>query len=197
MTDLPDADEVFDTYFLRWYSAEDLARRQYSATRPDVEGWGAPGSSAHDLSPLDAEGRQLAADQIQAIRSAAATDWPALLQVSGTVSLGWIDEFDRYYDRERVQRTIAASDPTDFGSDLVVICCEFGAMLGHVLKQSTPQLDWLYDWPYWESALYDSKHGMRINVFHWAIKKFSDYGVDDGFRAKLLQCQALVRQGWV
>jgi len=127
---------------------------------------------------------------------AATDDWPNVVRVSGSPSMEWIDAFDRHYDRKRVAAVIAASNPADFDNELVILSCEFGAMLGKVLSDEAAELEWLYDWPYWESALYDPKHGMRINVFHWAIKKFSDYGVDDGFRAKVLQCRDLVRKGW-
>ena len=51
------------------------------------------------------------------------------------------------------------------------------------------------DYPYWESALYDQRSGTRINVFHLAIKKFSEYGVDAGFQAKAKMCIEMVRDG--
>jgi hypothetical protein len=95
-----------------------------------------------------------------------------------------------------VAEVLEAADPEDFSNDLLVLCCEFGAVLGAALRQDAPQLEWVYDWPYWESGLLDPAHGYRINVFHWAIKKFSDYGVDDGFAAKVEMCVKLMKTGW-
>ena len=88
------------------------------------------------------------------------------------------------------------SNPADRGNELVVTICEFGAVLGHVMGKEEPSLEWLPDWPYWESGLLDVPSGNRINVFHWAIKRFSDYGLHDGYGAKLAKCLALVRDGW-
>lgn len=83
---------------------------------------------------------------------------------------------------------IARSHPEDFGGDYVVLCCEFGAVLGHVMRARQPRLFWYLDWPYWESMLLDPQTGTVIPVFHWAIKKMSDYGVDDGFVPKIERC---------
>jgi hypothetical protein len=57
-------------------------------------------------------------------------------------------------------------------------------------------LEWMPDWPYWESALLDVSSGQRINVFHWAIKRFSDHGIEDGYAGKIERCLELVRNGW-
>ena len=64
------------------------------------------------------------------------------------------------------------------------------------MREAEPQLEWLADWPYWESALLDVPSGYRINVFHWAIKRFSEYGLEDGYRAKVAKCLEMVRDGW-
>ena len=36
--------------------------------------------------------------------------------------------------------------------------------------------------------MFDPKTGTVIAVFHWAIKKLSEYGVDDGYAAKTKAC---------
>ena len=195
-TSLPDADEIFLRFFAPWYAAVDLSRRKVSATRPDVQSWAKAGVLAVEASPLMPEAQHEAAEMVDAMLHAATSDWPESIGVSGTPSSGWIDTFDNHYDRRRVTEVVASAAPAEFDNELVVLCCEFGTVLGEVLRTEAPTLEWLYDWPYWESSLYDPDHGMRINVFHWAIKKFSDYGVDDGFRAKVLQVRDLVRRGW-
>ncbi len=94
ISELPDCDSVFMSFFDRWYTPEDRKRKGYPATRPDV---------------INADG-----------------------------------------------------------------------------------LMWLYDWPYWESSIYDPQTGQLFPVFHWAIKKFSCYGINDGFKDKLLMCSQMI-----
>jgi hypothetical protein len=127
---------------------------------------------------------------------AARGDWPGYLPVAGEPSLAWIEAFDDYWTATRVHALLGRSDPTNFANDLLVTSCEFGAVLGHVLREAVPRLDWLPDWPYWESGLLDVASGYRINVFHWAIKRFSEYGLEDGYGAKVGKCIELVRDGW-
>lgn len=196
MTQLPDADDVFLRYFARWYESDELARRGYEATRPDLEQCYPRGISGREASPLTPEGQADVADRIRSMLDAAAGDWPDMLGVSGRPGPEWVETFDAFYDRVRVAEVLDASDPADFGNELLVLCCEFGAVLGAVLQTEAPQLEWVYDWPYWESGLVDPAHGYRISVFHWAVKKFSDYGVEDGFAAKVKQCARLVETGW-
>jgi hypothetical protein len=54
------------------------------------------------------------------------------------------------------------------------------------MRHSLPGLEWLGSAPYWESSLWYAPTGASIHPFHWAIKKMSSYGVDDGLRFKLL-----------
>jgi hypothetical protein len=196
MRALPDADAVFHRYFAPWYEPDDLARRGHAATRPDAE-WREPsGVRAAALSPLDPDGQREVAERIDAMVDAARGDWAGIPGADGPSGPAWVDAFDRYYDRERVGEVLDDSDPADFSNELVVLCCELGAVLGEVLRRQWPRLEWLYDWPYWESALHDPVHGSRLNVFHWAIRKFSDGGADEGVAARLRQCRTLVAHGW-
>ncbi len=43
-------------------------------------------------------------------------------------------------------------------------------------------------WPYGESRLPYVPCGAEVAVFHGAIKKMSEYGVDDGFADKVQAC---------
>jgi len=64
-----------------------------------------------------------------------------------------------------------------------VTVCEFGVLLGQLFRQ-LDGYDWLYSHPYHHSIIVHKDTGFAITVFDWAIKKFSEYGVDDGFVAK-------------
>ena len=110
------------------------------------------------------------------------------MAVSGEIDQDWVAAFDQHYTRVRIRETIERSDPRDYGNDYLVTCCEFGAVLGRVLMSLEPRLLWRLDWPYWDSTLLDPKTGTAISVFHWAIKKLSAYGVDDGYAAKVNAC---------
>jgi len=194
--DLPHCDALFLRYFDPWYDERDRKRRGYEATRPDVEQLNvAVDLSASDVSPLSAKSQQDAAQRIQDMFEAASEDWTGLLGVKGAPSIAWIAEFDRHYTRPRIQQIVKRSNPEQYDNDYFVLCCELGAVLGTVLQAIEPRLSWLYDWPYWESALYDRQTRSRINVFHWAVKKMSEYGVDDGLTEKLEACRKLLREG--
>jgi hypothetical protein len=194
--DLPHCDTLFLGYFDPWYDERDRKRRGYEATRPDVEQLNvAVDLSASDVSPLSAESQQDAAQRIQDMFEAASEDWTGLLGVKGAPSIAWIAEFDRHYTRPRIQQIVKRSNPKQYDNDYFVLCCELGAVLGTVLQAIEPRLSWLYDWPYWESALYDRQTRSRINVFNWAVKKMSEYGVDDGLTEKLEACRKLLREG--
>jgi hypothetical protein len=192
---LPDCDAVFDKYFARWYDEDDRRSRVYTATRPDVEAFTKRGTPAALASRLTEDGQRQAKAQIDAMARAAESDWPDLSAAKRT-SVAWVEAFDDYWTRDRVRDLLDRADPGEDSNDVLVICCEFGAVLGDVMRHELQHLEWLCDRPYWESALLDVPSGYRINVFHWAIKKFSEYGIDDGYGAKVRACLDLVRRGW-
>ncbi|HYG62798.1 MAG TPA: hypothetical protein VEL74_09475 [Thermoanaerobaculia bacterium] len=192
---LPGSEEIFETYFASWLAAEDLHRHDEEGMRPDVEDGLTSGLPARELSPLTDKGRTIIDEQIRGMVAAAAEDWQGLLSTAGDPSLEWIDAFDRRFGRAEVADIIADADPADDSSDLVVLACELGAVLGEVLRREAPGLEWLHDSPAWTSALYDPRQGRRFNVFHWGIRKFSEDGVDDPLRSKVLRCVGLVRYG--
>jgi hypothetical protein len=193
---LPDADALFLQYFDRWYPRAAKERRIHPATRPEMEAFPELiGRSATELCTLKTDAAQIELAQVDRMVSAASKDWPLYLAVTMPVDLRWVEAFDAYYNEERVKALLDSSPANQFGNNYVAIACEFGAVLGHVLKQSVPRLEWAVNEPYWESALLDPKTGNLIPVFHWAIKKLSRYGIDDGFAAKLRACTVVLERG--
>lgn len=91
---------------------------------------------------------------------------------------------DKFYDRQKIAEIIKLSDPKDFSNLYLVSVCEFGATLGQLFN-NLDGFGWLYSYPYFHSIIVHQETGFGITVFDWAIKKFSEYGVDDGFVAKL------------
>jgi hypothetical protein len=123
--------------------------------------------------------------QIETMTRAAASDFARALNLHGEMDLTWIRAVDAHYDTARIAELIETSDPEDFSNPYLVTCCEFGALLGNVMKALQPRLFWCPDWPYWESSLIDPVSGNCIPVFHWAVKKMSADGWDDGFAEKV------------
>jgi hypothetical protein len=146
------------------------------------------GKNSANSSPLPTSKQSDSSERIATMLTAARSDWSRYLHLTGDPDLRWIETFDEYYDRDHIEKIISKSDPREFSNDYVVICCEFGAVLAHVMISLQPRLEWCYEWPYWESAIFDPQNGFIIPPFHWAIKKMSEYGVDDGFAAKIEMC---------
>jgi hypothetical protein len=194
MTDLPDADTLFLRFFERWYDEEDRRRRRYRATKPDVERFPVPLGAHLVEGSLPPEDRARVAEQIAEMRAAVEGDWPELLGVGGRLSAEWIDAFDRAYDGIEVAEVLAEADETDFGNECVVLVCELGVATGEVLRQRLPELVWVHEWPYWESALLDPQSGVKANVFYWAMRKFSDEGVDEGYASKIDALVSAIRR---
>ena len=94
-----------------------------------------------------------------------------------------LDTVDKYYDRVKIAELIKKSDPKDFSNLYLVTVCEFGVLLGQLFRQQNGY-DWLYSHPYYHSIIVHKDTGFGITVFDWAVKKFSEYGVDDGYLAK-------------
>lgn len=186
---LPHCDALFAAFLDPWYSPSDRKRRHFEATRPDILTSDAYANvPLSELAILGEEGVRDASARIERMLEACRVDWPTYLKVSGDIDEHWIQAFDEHYDRRRVAAVIERSDPNDFSNDYLILICEFGAALGHVLCAKERRLGWVYDWPYWESSLVDTSTGSVIPPFHWAVKKFSEYGLKDDFTAKLDMC---------
>lgn len=192
---LPHCDTLFIKFLDPWYSADDRKRKQFEATRPDVlTSHDYVGVPVSELCVLNAEGAGEARARIDRMLTACRGDWPRYLDVKGDIDERWIAAFDEYYGRTRITEVIERSDPKDFSNDYLILVCEFGAALGCVFRRKQPALTWLHDWPYWESSLIDPRSGTIIPPFHWAVKKFSEYGVDDGFAEKIEMCLHLLEE---
>jgi hypothetical protein len=185
---LPDVNELYSTFFDRWYGEEDRKRKGFEFARPDMMKCYRAGLMTSKISCLTEEFQGEAIARVQRMVGSAKTDWARYLAVNGEIDEQWVLAADKHYDRKAIRQLIKISDPSDFSNDLVVTVCQFGAVLGEVLRQIKPRLLWLPEWPYWETSLYDPISGNVIPTFHWAMKKFSSYGVDDGFVEKLHCC---------
>lgn len=179
---LPHCDELFAKYFSPWYDEEDRPKM----VRPDM----------YQIAAF--EGQPLNLDQIQylspeylkevkafmneTMTQAALEDFSFILKTAA-LDLHTLDALDKYYDRTKIFELLAESDPKDFSNPYLVTVCEFGILLGQLFRQMEGY-DWLYSEPYYHSVIVHKDSGFAITVFDWAVKKFSEYGVYDGFVAK-------------
>ena len=179
---LPHCDTLFEKFFSPWYDEEDRPKM----TRPDMFQ-----IAAYEGQPLDLNEIQYLSDDYLSkltehinvtMVDAALSDFQPIIKAD-KLDLNVLDAVDKYYDRAKIAELIKGSDPTDFSNPYVVTVCEFGVMLGHLFKQ-IDGFDWLYSHPYFHSIIVHKDTGFGITVFDWAIKKFSEYGVDDGFASK-------------
>jgi len=193
---LGDADEMYHRYFDRWYDEVARKLKGFGATRPDL--LRIPdyvGRSVDELCPIPPDAAAEVLTQVETMQKAAAVDWAQYLSVDEPIDLDWIEKFDAHYDQARIEELLRESDPADFSNTYIVTVCEFGAALGLVMKGLLPRLAWLPSWPYWETSIFDPDRGAVIPVFHWAIKKFSTYGIDDGFAEKVQVCIQILEDG--
>lgn len=191
---LPHCDTLFEKFFSPWYDEEDRPKM----TRPDMFQ-----IAAYEGQPLNLDEIQyLSDDYVKELTEhinvtmvdAALNDFQHIIK-SDKLDMYVLDAVDKYYDRTKIAELIKESDPTDFSNSYVVTVCEFGVMLGHLFRQ-IDGFDWLYSHPYFHSMIVHKDTGFGITVFDWAIKKFSEYGVDDGFVEKFNAALAGVKGEW-
>lgn len=191
---LPHCDTLFEKFFSPWYDEEDRPKM----TRPDMFQ-----IAAYEGQPLNLDEIQyLSDDYVKELTEhinvtmvdAALNDFQHIIK-SDKLDMNVLDAVDKYYDRTKIAELIKESDPTDFSNSYVVTVCEFGVMLGHLFRQ-IDGFDWLYSHPYFHSMIVHKDTGFGITVFDWAIKKFSEYGVDDGLVEKFNAALAGVKGEW-
>lgn len=178
---LPHCDKLFREYLSPWYPVDNKPEM----TRPDmyiIAGYEGQPLDLDELQYLPDEMLQEVKESIAIITDAAFHDYQSITEAD-SLSLAVLDEVDRYYDRATVAQLIKDSNPEDYSNPYLVSVCEFGATLGYLFNQSS-EFGWLYSYPYFHSIIVHKETGFGITVFDWAVKKFSEYGIEDGFVAK-------------
>ena len=179
---IPHCNELYVKYFTPWYPEKERS----NMPRPDM----------YEIAAY--EGRPLNLDEIQYLNpeylqqvkemievtmpEASLKDFQNIIK-SDSLNLELLEAVDKFYDRKKINDLIKESDPKDISNLYLVSVCEFGTLLGYLFNQQN-EFGWLYSHPYFNSTIVHKETGIGIPVFDWAIKKFSEYGVDDGFVAK-------------
>lgn len=179
---LPNCDTLFKKYLDHWYPENE--RR--GMTRPDIYT-----IAAFKGVPLQVNRIQYLPPDIllhnqkmvDSMIVSAKNDFQDIVAFND-FSIEIIDKIDKHFDKKKVIELIKKSDPKDFSNQYLVTVCEFGSMLGEMFTRQ-PDFKWLYSYPYFNSIIVHQSTGTGVTVYDWAIKKFSSYGIDDGFAAKL------------
>jgi hypothetical protein len=191
---LPHCDTLFEKFLSPWYEEEDRPRM----TRPDmfqIAAYEGQPLNLDDIQYLENEYLEHQKRHLNETMVQAALDDFRHITKSDQLDLDALDAMDKYYDRARIADLIKESDPANFSNSYLVTVCEFGTMLGHLFKQ-IDGFDWLYSHPYFHSMIVHKGTGFGITVFDWAVKKFSEYGVDDGYVEKFKAALAGVNGEW-
>jgi hypothetical protein len=179
---LPHCDTLFVKFLSPWYAEDDRP----ATTRPDmfqIEAYNGETLNLDEIQYIDDEYLEYQRKHLNETMVHAVLEDFKHITNSDQITLDALDAVDKYYDRTKIASLIKESDPTDFSNPYLVTVCEFGTMLGYLFKQ-VEGFDWLYSHPYFHSIIVHKDTGFGITVFDWAVKKFSEYGVDDGFAAK-------------
>ncbi len=188
---LPHCDALFKKFFTPWYETDDPP----TTTRPDmyvINGFDGKPIDFDKIQYLPEDLLEYNKKQLKTMADAALSDYQDII-ISNKLDIQVLDAVDKYYDREKITEIISRSDPKDFSNDYLIEVCEFGAMLGYLFCQ-IDGYGWLYSHPYFHSIIVHKETGFGITVFDWAVKKFSEYGVDDGFAAKFKMALETVKQ---
>jgi hypothetical protein len=188
LPELLNPDDLFITYFGPWYGDSLPPDAQLQAL-PDVEQIELPeGVHISTLQPLPNEIQVKVARQLNSMKEAAEQDWPKSLDLSGDYSDEWLAAFQKHYNGEALRELLQRSAPNNFTNPFLIMCCELGACLGETLKRQRPELQWLYEFPYWDSSLFDLNSMTRINVFHWAVRAMSSEWENQSLPDKVKAC---------
>jgi hypothetical protein len=178
---LPNCDTLFERFLSPWYPNDDRPKM----TRPDmyvISGFNGQHLDLDKIQYLPDDLLENSKRQVETMADAALNDYQHII-TSDKLDLNVLDAVDKYYDRKKIAEIIKKSDPKDFSNDYLIAVCEFGATLGQLFNE-IEGYGWLYSHPYFHSIIVHKSTGFGITVFDWAVKKFSEYGVDDGFVAK-------------
>lgn len=97
-----------------------------------------------------------------------------------------IHKIDSLLDRIEVNKIIDASDSNKYDNKYLISIIEFGCAIAKTLDTEIGGFIWKYETPYWESYLIHKQTLVKVNVFHWAIKKHSEDELNVGVKNKIL-----------
>jgi hypothetical protein len=182
-----------DTLFKKFLSPLYPEKNRPTMTRPDMYVISAFEGESIDIDQIQyLEPNLLKAtkEAFEIYRKAYYKDFQHYIQFQ-TLNLDVIDAVDKYFGEPEVRELIKRSRPTNPNNHYVAHIMEFGLALGDLFVE-TGKFKWLYSNPEFHSIVVNPDTGNAITIFDWAVKKFSSYGIDDGFKTKFLKALEIV-----
>lgn len=87
---IPDAEEIYTTFFDRWYDDDDRRQKGFPHTRPDMLKCYRPRLEVSEITRLTDQSQAEVLRRIQVMLETAKTDWPTYLPVRGEIDEQWI-----------------------------------------------------------------------------------------------------------
>jgi hypothetical protein len=188
---LPHCDKLFKKYLSPWYPENERPKM----TRPDmyvISGYENRTLDIDKIQYLTLEGLIETKKIFEKMRESYMKDFQNIIEFD-ELNLDIIDAVDIAFGKKEVKELIKISDPKDFDNQYLVVVCEFGLALGDLFVK-TGKFKWLYSYPYFHSIVVNPDTGLGITVFDWALKKFSSYGIDDGYKWKFMKVVELIEK---
>jgi hypothetical protein len=180
--ELPDCNDLYVKYVHRW---DENPEHKILIVKPDMLQSYDPDTDFASLVDSNDEGYIQIKQQVETMVLASRQDLQELVKFE-EFSLETIDKLDKAINRQYINSVIDASSEDDNANQYLISTIEFGCALAETMENEIGGFVWVYDYPYWESTIVHKQTGFEIPIFHWAIKKYSEYGVDDGFKDKIL-----------
>jgi len=180
--ELPDCNDLYVKFVHKW---DDNPDHKILIVKPDMIQSFKANTDFSTLADTTDESYIQIKKQIETMISASRQDLQEIYKFD-EFNLETIDKLDKAIGREYIKGVIDASGVDDDANQYLISTVEFGCALAETMQNEIGGFVWVYDYPYWESTIVHKQTGFEIPVFHWAIKKYSEYGVDDGFKDKIL-----------
>lgn len=186
---LSHCDKLFKKYLSPWYLDNDKP----TMTRPDmyiISGYQNQTLNIDEIQYLTKEAFKESKRLIEKTRFSYLRDFKKIKEFED-LNLDIINAVDNAYNIQEVKALIKSSDPKNFENQYLLTVCEFGVALGDLFVKSG-KFNWLYSSPFFHSVVVNPETGQAITVFDWAVKKFSSYGIEDGYKWKFIKAMELI-----
>lgn len=178
---LPHSDNLFRKYYTPWFPQDNKRKK----CRPDmyvINAYLDKPLLKEEIEYLPSEIISEVKATMAKMREAYLKDYATIIEFD-TFDLAVLELVDQFFNEQRVKEIVKQSNPKDFNNLYLISTCEFGLALGDLFVQ-TGKFEWLYSYPYFNSMVVNLESGEGVPVFDWAVKKFSSYGINDGYKWK-------------
>lgn len=148
--------------------------------------------SKEAIQKIDDEISQETQEVMQQLRTDAVDRLSAFVAIN-RMNLHAIDLIDQYFTKDKVKELLKASKAKDPENPMLYFIGLLGTCLGDEFVK-TGHFEWNYQKPYFHSSVVNLKTGSCFTVYNWMVKKFSQFGIDDGIKWKFEQALAMIKE---